>query len=50
MKVDERTDVVKLIPKVETNQKETTRITSIIEDESTEGEQNPIVKEKIEDV
>ena len=41
--------VVKLIPKVETDQKEMTRISSIVEDESTEGEQNPIVKGKVKD-
>ena len=48
-KAEERADVVKLIPKVEIDRKEMTRISSIVEDESTEREQNPIVKEKIED-
>ena len=41
MKADERADVVKPIAKVETDQKEMTRTSSIVEDESTEGEQNP---------
>ena len=49
MKADERADVVKPIPKVETDQKEMTRTSSIVEEESTEGEQNPNFKEKIED-
>ena len=46
VKADERADVVKPIPKVETDQKEMTRTSSIVEDESTEGEQNPNFKEK----
>ena len=49
VKADERADVVKPIPKVETDQKEMTRTSSIVEEESTEGEQNPNFKEKIED-
>ena len=49
MKADERADVVKPIPKVETDQKEMTRTSSIVQDESTEGEQNPNFKEKNED-
>ena len=46
VKADERADVVKPIPKIETDQKEMTRTSSIVEDESTEGEQNPNFKEK----
>ena len=49
VKADERADVVKPIPKVETDQKEMTRTSSIVEDESTEGEQNPNFNEKNED-
>ena len=48
-KAEERADAVKLIPKVKTDKKEMTSISSIVEDESIEGGQNPIVKEKFED-
>ena len=45
MKADERADVVKPIPKVETDQKEMTRTSSIVEDESKDGDPNS--KDKI---
>ena len=48
VKADERADVVKPIPKVDTDQKEMTRTSSIVDDESTQGEQNPNFKEKSE--
>lgn len=46
MNADERADVIKPIPKVKTDQKEMTRTSSIVDEESTEGEQNPNFKEK----
>ena len=48
MKADERADVVKPIPKVDTDQEEMTRTSSIVDDESTHGEQNPNFEEKCE--
>ena len=48
MKADERADVVKPIPKVDTDQEEMTRTSSIVDDESNQGEQNPNFKEKCE--
>ena len=48
MKADERADVVKPIPKVDTDQEEMTRTSSIVDDESTQGEQNPNFEEKYE--
>ena len=41
---------MKPIQKVETDQKEMTRTSNTVEDESTEGEQKPFMKDKIEDV